>query len=96
MSVKAKITPKQIHIANELLKLKAIHASAEQQQDRISNADKETIERFFRLMVKKRLNKEHRDELLEQPTKDDQKAWLAKLFDKELEGYERILSKLHS
>ena len=97
MSVKAKITPKQIHVANELLKLKTIHAaSSEQQRDRISNAAKDTIERLFRLMVKRRLNKEHRDELLEQPTKDGQKALLAKLFDKELEGYERILSKLHS
>lgn len=97
MSVKAKITPKQIHIANELLKLKAIHAaSSEQQRDRISNADKDTIERLFRLMVKRRLNKEHRDELLEQPTKDGQKELLAKLFDKELKGYERILSRLSS
>jgi len=94
MSITAKITPKQIHIANELFKLKAIRANAGQHVDGASNVDKDTIERFFRLMVKRRLNREHRDELLEQPTKDDQKAMLAKLFDKQLEGYERILSKL--
>lgn len=94
MSKKTKITPKQMHVANELLKLKAIHTIAKQERDRITTTDMDTIERLFRLMVKRRLNKEHRDELLEQPTKDDQKALLAKLFDKELKGYKRILSKL--
>ena len=83
-----------MHVANELLKLKAIHTIAKQERERITTTDMDTIERLFRLMVKRRLNKEHRDELLEQPTKDDQKALLAKLFDKELKGYKRILSKL--
>ena len=94
MSAKAKITPKQIHVANELFKLKEMQAIAVQHQNKISNADKDAIERMFRLMVKRRLNKEHRDELLEEPSKESQKASLAKLFDKELIGYERILSKI--
>lgn len=94
VSAKAKVVPKQIHIANELFKLKAIHACIEKQKDNMSGTDKETIERLFRLMVKRRLNKEHRDELLEEPSKDAQKALLAKLFDRELVGYTRILSKM--
>ena len=94
-SVKAKIIPKQMHVANELFKLKSIQECIEKYQDSMSDSDKDTIERLFRLMVKRRLNKEHRDELLEQPSKDDQKALLAKLFDRELLGYERILSKIH-
>jgi len=94
MSIKAKITPKQLHIANELLKLKTLRENAEQPEGSFSSADKVTVDRFFRLMVKRRLNKEHQDELLEQPTKDDQKALLAKLFDIELKGYEKFLAKL--
>mgnify|MGYP001295672360 FL=1 len=94
ISVKAKIIPKQIQIANEILKLKAMQDTVEHQRDRISSVDKDAIERSFRLMVKRRLNKEHRDDLLEEPSKEAQKALLAKLFDKELLGYKRILSKI--
>lgn len=94
ISNKAKIVPKQIQIANELLKLKAIQDAIAQHRDRIKDTDKDAIERLFRLMVKRRLNKEHREELLEEPSKEAQKALLAKLFDKELLGYNRILSKI--
>ena len=94
ISVKAKIIPKQIQIANEILKFKAMQDTVEHQRDRISSVDKDAIERSFRLMVKRRLNKEHRDDLLEEPSKEAQKALLAKLFDKELLGYKRILSKI--
>eukprot|EP00536_Pseudo-nitzschia_multiseries_P013457 jgi/Psemu1/211698/e_gw1.575.46.1 len=95
MSVKAKIIPKQIHLTNELLKLRAVRCFLEEESEKgVSEEDRETIDRCFRLMVKRRLNKEHREELLEQPSKDDQKAMLARLFEEELKGYERILSKL--
>mmetsp|Transcript_3351 Transcript_3351/g.8937 ORF Transcript_3351/g.8937 Transcript_3351/m.8937 type:complete len:556 (-) Transcript_3351:1579-3246(-) len=94
ISVKAKITQKQIHIVNELLKLKAIRSSVGKNGNDVSSKDSDTIERYYRLMVKRRLNKEHRDVLLEQPTKDDQKILLGKLFDEELKGYERILDRL--
>mmetsp|Transcript_17603 Transcript_17603/g.48650 ORF Transcript_17603/g.48650 Transcript_17603/m.48650 type:complete len:551 (-) Transcript_17603:1762-3414(-) len=94
MSTKAKITTKQIHRTNELLKLRAVRSFLEEKSgQRISEEDRDTIDRCFRLVVKRRLNREHREELLEQPSKDDQKAMLARLFDEELKGYERILAK---
>lgn len=92
ISHKAKITPKQIHVMNELLRLAEVRSFL--QGENVSNADREAVVRFFRLMVKRRLNKDHQNELLEQPTKDDQKALLGTLFDEEYKGYERILSKL--
>ena len=94
MSVKAKITQKQIQVANELLKLKAIRSRVWKTENEVSIKDKDRIERYFRLLVKRRLNKEHHDVLLEQPTKEDQKVLLAKLFDEEMQGYERILQRL--
>lgn len=47
-----------------------------------------------RLMIKRRLNKDHRDELTALPTKDDQKLHLSKLFDGELKRYMKIVSSL--
>jgi GNAT superfamily N-acetyltransferase len=47
-----------------------------------------------RLMIKRRLNKENRDELSCLPTKDNQKARLATLFETELKHYLKILSSL--
>ncbi|VEU41359.1 unnamed protein product [Pseudo-nitzschia multistriata] len=91
VSTKARITPKQIHLTNELLKLQAVRNFLD--EETVSSGDKEAIERYFRLMVKRRLNKDHRDELLELPSKDDQKARLAALFAEEVKGYERILTK---
>jgi len=110
MSTNAKISPKQIHVTNELLKLRAARAFLGEEcggkevgvnvNVNVSNGgnknrdDIASIERCFRLMVKRRLNKEHREELLELPSKDDQKAMLAKLFEETLKAYERILSKI--
>ena len=82
MSTKAKITPKQIHIMNDLLKLQALRSFCD-------NNDK--AERCFRLMIKRRLNREYCNELTGLPTKEDQKLMLGKLFDEELKQYERIL-----
>lgn len=95
MSAEAKITPKQIHIMNELLKLQAIHSFCDDQYQENKEPDANVkvveLERYFRLMVKKRLNKEYCDELIELPTKADQKLMLGKLFDDELKQYKRIL-----
>jgi histone acetyltransferase 1 len=87
MSTKAKITPKQIHIMNDLLKLQALSSFCDKNED----DKKAKAERCFRLMIKRRLNKEYRDELIGLPTKEDQKLMLGKLFDEELKQYERIL-----
>ena len=55
------------------------------------NANKEELERLFRLMVKRRLNKEHREDMSSYPTKDEKKVYLAKLFEEEYEAYQRLL-----
>ena len=92
LSIKAKITPKQIHLMNELLKLKELRSFLYRQQKQPQkDEDKEVLERHFRLMVKRRLKKDNREELIALPTKEDQKAMLAKLFDEEMKQFNRIL-----
>ena len=81
----AKITPRQIQIVNEVSKLQSLNVHS----DNANN--KEELERRFRLMVKRRLNKEHREDLSSYPTKDEKKAYLAKLFEEEYEAYQRLL-----
>ncbi|MGK3756697.1 MAG: hypothetical protein ACI8RD_009011, partial [Bacillariaceae sp.] len=75
------------HIMNDLLKLQALSSFCDKNED----DKKAKAERCFRLMIKRRLNKEYRDELIGLPTKEDQKLMLGKLFDEELKQYERIL-----
>lgn len=94
-SALAKITPRQMHLCHELTRLKA--ARQQQQQGRGTRTSKaiikkdEELEKQFRLLVKKRLNKEHREEMSALPTKAGKQEFLAKLFDKELKHYEGIL-----
>jgi histone acetyltransferase 1 len=90
LAAKAKITPHQVHIVHDLIKLEALDAAL---QETALQHGKEELERLFRLMVKKRLNKEHREELGGLGSKDEQKSYLAELFDKQLEGYNRILKQ---
>jgi hypothetical protein len=90
LAAKAKITPHQVHIVHDLIKLEALDAAL--QGTKLQHG-KEELERLFRLMVKKRLNKEHREELGGLGSKDEQKSYLAELFDKQLEGYNRILKR---
>jgi hypothetical protein len=44
-------------------------------------------------MVKKRLNKDHREDMSAYPTKDEKKAYLAKLFDEQYQLYQALLFK---
>ena len=95
-SALAKITPRQMHLCHELTKLRAVQQ--QQQQQRAMSTSETTmiqkvdeLEKPFRLLVKKRLNKEHREEMSALPTKAGKQALLAKLFDKELKHYESIL-----
>jgi histone acetyltransferase 1 len=94
-SALAKITPRQMHLCHELTRLQA--ARQQQQQGRGTRTSKaiikkdEELEKQFRLLVKKRLNKEHREEMSALPTKAGKQEFLAKLFDKELKHYEGIL-----
>ena len=81
----AKITPRQVQIVYEVMKLRSLNSCSDDE------SDKEELEKRFRLMVKRRLNKEHREEMTSYPTKDEKKAYLAKLFDEEFELYQKLL-----
>lgn len=101
MSTRAKISSKQIQLMNELLKLNSIreftyHHEHQKLRDAKYDDNENKIEvdeliRYFRLMIKRRLNKEYRDDLIELPTKDDQKKMLGELFEGVLKQYEKIL-----
>ncbi|KAG7374074.1 histone acetyltransferase [Nitzschia inconspicua] len=84
LSAKVKITVPQIHIVNDLIKLQAL-------QDSLYEEREQELDRYFRLMVKKRLNKENREELGGLGSKEQQKARLAELFEERLMGYNGIL-----
>jgi histone acetyltransferase 1 len=81
----AKITPRQVHIVRELLKLLALKA--------YTGDAKEALTTKFRLMMKKRLNKEHAEEISTYSTKERKKAYLAELYDMEMQLYESLLTR---
>lgn len=74
------LTTRQVHIVYELSRLAAA-AADESQMD------------SFRLMVKKRLNRWHREELGACETKAAMKERLAELYDETLAGYQAILQR---
>lgn len=86
LSAIAKITPHQIHIVNELLKLKALQSFE-------STDGRDELERRFRLLVKRRLNKDHREELSSLCSKEEKKAKLATLFAEQFALYNATLSR---
>jgi histone acetyltransferase 1 len=86
LSARAKITPHQIHIVNELLKLQAL-------QSFDSSKEREELERRYRLLVKRRLNKDYGEEMGAYSTKDQKKEFLAKLFDEQFAHYETLLGR---
>jgi histone acetyltransferase 1 len=86
-SANARITPRQVHVVYELFKLKFLKGTA------LEKDSKEVAEKNFRLMVKKRLNKESREELSSFRTKAEKQAFLTELFDEQLEHYEALLAE---
>ena len=90
-----RVTPQQILIASEMSKLCAVEEKIKGL--RLSNetsSNEETIEgmeKKYRLMVKKRLLKLHREELGACGSKDEQKAKLGELFDATLRQYRSLL-----
>jgi histone acetyltransferase 1 len=97
ISAKAKIIPRQVHLVQEMLKLKALLEyttsvpAAGGNEDDERNTMRDLLEKRFRLMVKKRLNKECREELSGLATLPEKQALLAKEFDRQLKQYESIL-----
>lgn len=80
-------TTKQARIVYELDKLRQLHLEP--------NAT-DTLNKQYRLLVKKRLNKERREELATCRTKAEMQELLGKLYDECLYGYERILRSVHN
>ncbi|CAJ1925484.1 unnamed protein product [Cylindrotheca closterium] len=90
----AKITPHQVHIVHEMQRLEALHnATFDTSTNGGGGVNEEELERRYRLLVKRRLNKDHREDLSSFGTKDAKKAYLAKLFDEQLALYNRLLPK---
>ena len=98
LASKARITKTQIQIAYEIYKLarmtayinKAI-AIAEKGRLQGCLEQKEEMEKKYRLMVKKRLNGLHKEEIGACPSKVEKQAMLSKLFEEALEKYKSIL-----
>jgi histone acetyltransferase 1 len=87
ISALAKITPRQIHIVNELIKLQAVLAHED------NESSMEALNRKYRLLVKRRLLKDHREDWNAIPTRDERKAFMAKLFEEQYKLYQRLLGK---
>ena len=82
-----KITTQQVHIVSEL----AILCAIINDQNRCFPPENSEELKPFRLMVKRRLNKAHREELGSCITKDEMKRQLAELFHDQIEQYKSIL-----
>lgn len=83
---RAKITPHQVHIVHELQTLEALTSAND-----TKSVSQEELERRYRLLVKRRLNRENREYLSSFATKDAKKAYLAKLFEEQLALYNKLL-----
>ena len=90
-----RVTPQQILIASEMAKLCAVEAKIKDlRSSNEGSTNEETIEdieKKYRLMVKKRLLKVHREELGACGSKDEQKAKLGEIFDETLRQYRSLL-----
>ena len=90
-----RVTPQQILIASEMSKLRAVEAKIEglRSSNETSSIEEtiEGMEKKYRLMVKKRLLKVHREELGACGSKDEQKAKLGEIYDDTLRQYRSLL-----
>jgi GNAT superfamily N-acetyltransferase len=98
LASKARITKTQIQIAYEIYKLARMTACinkaidiAEKGQLQGCLEQKEEAEKKYRLMVKKRLNGLHKEEIGACPSKVEKQAMLSKLFEEALKKYKSIL-----
>eukprot|EP00980_Cylindrotheca_fusiformis_P016774 scaffold5048_cov121-Cylindrotheca_fusiformis.AAC.25 len=91
ISARAKITPHQIQIVHELVKLKALQSY--ESTATTTTIGKEELERRYRILVKRRLNKDHREEMCAFSTKEEKKEYLARHFEDQLVLYKTILGK---
>eukprot|EP00934_Nitzschia_sp_Nitz4_P002858 Nitzschia sp. Nitz4//scaffold216_size36101//19471//20820//NITZ4_007781-RA/size36101-processed-gene-0.45-mRNA-1//-1//CDS//3329542194//2848//frame0 len=81
ISTKSRITPRQVQIVHELGMLRKLLLTKDYDLSP------------FRLMVKRRLNREHQEDMSDYPSKEEKKAYLAELFDEEYQVHLRVLGK---
>jgi inhibitor of KinA sporulation pathway (predicted exonuclease) len=100
-ATRAKITPRQIHLVYELDRLYLFkltqHRDAQQSKDNATHesARIENLENLFRLMVKRRLKREHKEDLSAcSKGKTEMQALLAKLYDDQRSMYDAILASV--
>jgi histone acetyltransferase 1 len=74
----AHITPRQVQIVHEIYKLSFLG---------------EEVPTSFRLMVKKRLSRVHREDLGGCRTKEEKQAMLAEIFNDTLDQYKAVLKR---
>jgi histone acetyltransferase 1 len=93
-ATRAKITTRQIQIVYELWQLDCLqrHTIAATKDNNMDNS--QTLEKRYRLAVKKRLNKAHREELSACRNKEEMKVHLGELYDETLQGYHAILASV--
>lgn len=95
-ATRAKITTRQIQIVYELWQLDCLQrhtvAAAKNKDKNMENP--QILEKRYRLAVKKRLNKAHREELGACRNKEEMKAALGELYDETLQGYQAILASV--
>ncbi len=97
---KAKVSKVQVHIAYEIFKLDTVTKVLENINNTtsLSSSDvsnnSEDIEKSYRLMVKKRLNQHHCEEIGACQTKDQKKKKLGVLYEDTVQKYRKILSSL--
>jgi histone acetyltransferase 1 len=87
---KAKITKAQIHISYEIYKLKLTLSLLSNMTD---GPEKENIEKQYRLMVKKRLNQFHKEDIGACGSKEEKQAYLTKLYEDAYNHYVSILNR---
>jgi histone acetyltransferase 1 len=90
LSTKAKITSRQVQLVHELLHLQAVLGSTNLTAGTSPDPELETR---FRLMVKKRLNREHKEEMTLYPTKEEKKAFLSRLYDDYIDPYKKWMTR---
>ncbi|GAX17473.1 histone acetyltransferase 1 [Fistulifera solaris] len=85
-SAKAKITPKQVQVVYELLRLHQLQTHS----DTAGASNPEALEKRYRLLVKKRLQREYKEDLGACNSKEEMKSFLKELYDQTRKQYEAI------
>jgi hypothetical protein len=96
----AKVTVRQVHTVYEIDRWQRLQAFTASAQDNdappAETARRDALEKAYRLLVKRRLNKLHREELSAFRVKTEMQDALAKLYDEQVQGYQAILESLEA